>query len=108
MNTKLIAGGALAGLALTGALMGSVSAQTAASATGLSEEQAVEIALLEVAGEVQEIELETEDGMTIYEIEILSADGQEFEVEIAADTGAVVEVEVEDADDEDDDDGDDD
>ncbi len=101
MNTKRIAGSALAGLALTGALMGAVSAQTAAETTGLSEEQAIEIALLEVAGDVQEVELEKEDGMMVYEVEILNADGQEFEVEIAADTGVVLEVEAEDEDDDD-------
>ena len=106
MDKKLVAGGALAGLVLTGALIGSVSAQTAASATGLSEEQAIEIALLEVEGEVQEVELEKEDGEMVFEIEILSADGQEFEVEIAADTGEVLEVEAEDEDDDDDEDDD--
>ena len=96
MNKKYVAGGALAGLVLTGALVGSVSAQTVADATGLSEEQAIEIALLEVSGEVQEIELEKEDGEMVYEIEILRADGQEFEVEIAAVNGAIIEVEMED------------
>ena len=102
MRTKMIAGGALAGLALTGALMGSVSAQTAASATGLTEEQAIEIALLEIDGDVQEVELEKEHGKMVFEIEILDADGREFEIEIAADTGAILEIEMEDDDDEDD------
>ena len=104
MDKKLIAGGALAGLVMTGALAGTVSAKSAAEATGLSEEQAIEIALLEVPGEVEEIELEREDGMWVYEVEIMSADGQEYEVEIAADTGDVIEVEAEDEDDDDDDD----
>lgn len=108
MNKKIIAGGALTGLVLSGALMGAVSAQTAATATGLTEEQAIEIALLEVPGDVTEVELENEDGTMIYEIEIMKADGQEFEVEIAADTGAVIEVEAEDEDDRDDDESDDD
>ena len=106
MTQKLITSGAIAGLVLTGALVGTVSAQTAATAPGLTEEQAIEIALLEVPGQVQEIELETEDGSTVYEIEIIGAGGQEFEVEIAADTGTVIEVEAED--DDEDDDGDDD
>lgn len=99
MNTKLIAGGALTGLILTGLAVGTVSAQAAADATGLTEAQAIEIALLEVPGEVQEVELEKEDGIMVYEIEILNAAGQEFEVEIAAATGAVLEVEAEDDDD---------
>ena len=104
MDKKTTAIGALAGLALSGALVGAVSAQSAAQATGLSEEQAIEIALLEVPGDVQEVELEKEDGMMVFEIEILDADGQEFEIEIAADTGAVIEVEAEDDDDDEDDD----
>lgn len=98
MDRKLIAGGALTGLVMTGALVGTVSAQSAADATGLSEEQAVQIALLEIDGDVQEVELEREDGKMVYEIEILNAEGQEFEVEIAADTGAVLEIEAEDDD----------
>ena len=104
MDKKMTAIGAFTGLALSGALVGAVSAQSAAQATGLSEEQAIEIALLEVPGDVQEVELEKEDGMMVFEIEILDADGQEFEIEIAADTGAVIEVEAEDDDDDEDDD----
>lgn len=107
MNKTYIAGGVGAGLVVAAALVGTVSAQTAATVTGLTEEQAVEIALLEVPGEVQEVERETEDGATVYEIEILNADGQEFEVEIAADTGAILEVEAEEEDDDDDDNDDD-
>jgi uncharacterized protein YpmB len=107
MDKKMIFGGTLAGLALVGATIGSVSAQSAAGATGLSEEQAIAIALTEVSGEVQEVELEKEDGVMIYEIEILDAAGQEFEIEISADTGDVLEVEAEDEDDDDDDDTDD-
>lgn len=103
MNTKNIAGGALAGLVLSAALIGAVTAQTSATAAELSEEQATEIALLEVPGEVQEVELENEDGVPLYEIEIVKADGQKFEVEIAADTGVVIEVEAEDDDENDDD-----
>lgn len=94
--------GALAGLALTSAVAGAVSAQSVADATGLTMQQAIEIALLEVSGEVQEAELENEDDMKLYEIEIVDANGQEFEIEIAADTGAVIKVETEDHDDEND------
>jgi uncharacterized membrane protein YkoI len=94
MGKKLIAGGALAGLVLSGGLMTAVSAQTAAEQTGLTQEQVIEIALLEVPGDVQEIELERERGMMIYEIEILAADGLEMEVEINAQTGEVLEVEA--------------
>ena len=102
MNTKMIAGGALAGLILTGATLGAVSAQSINP--DVSMEKAMEIALLEVPGEVQEVELEKEDGAMVYEVEILTADGEAFEIEIAADTGTILEVEAEDEDDDDEDD----
>ncbi len=92
MNNKLIAGGALSGLVLAGGFAGMVSAQSVADATGLTEAEVIEIALMEVPGEVQEVEMETEDGQSIFEVEILSADGEEFEVEIAAETGDVLKV----------------
>ena len=104
MDKKTVTLGALSGLILTGAIVGAVSAQSAADATGLSQQQAIEIALKQVPGEVREVELEKEDGAMVYEIEIVSADGQPVEVEIAAETGTIIEVEREDEDHDDDDD----
>lgn len=104
MTKKLITGGLLAGLLATAGTAGVVAAQSATEAPGLTEAQAIEIALAEVPGEVQEAELEREDGGQVYEIEILMADGMEMEVEIDANTGDVLEVEAEDDDDDDDDD----
>ena len=104
MKLKPIHGGAFAGMILAGGLVGAVSAQTLAAETGLTEEQAIEIALMEFPGEVNEVELEREDGMLVYEIEILSADGLEIEVEIAANTGDVLEFEAEKSDGDEDDD----
>ena len=101
MDKKIITGGVLAGLVMAGGLAAAVSAQTVAAETGLTEEQVIAIALAEVPGEVQEVELEREDGMQIYEIEILSADGVEMEVEIAAATGDVLEIERDDEDEDD-------
>lgn len=98
MNKKHLITGALSGLVLAGSLGGIVSAQSAAEATGLSEEQIIAIALAEVPGEVQETELEREDGAQIWEVEILAEDGTEMELEIAADTGEILEVEAEDDD----------
>ena len=95
MNTKLIAGGALTGLILAGGITGMVSAQSAADATGLTEEQVIAIALAEVPGEVTEVEREREEGQTVFEIEITAADGTETEVEIAANTGEILKVEAE-------------
>lgn len=99
METKTMIGGALAGLILTTGVVGAVSAQTAAEMTTLTEEEVIEIALMEVPGEVLEVELEEERGQAVYEVAVLTADGAEMEVEIAADTGDVLEVEAEDADD---------
>ncbi len=92
MNKTLITTSALAGLIFAGATIGTVSAQTAATETGLTEEQVIAIALNEVPGEVQEVDLERHKGMQIYEIEILAADGTEMEVEVAAETGDVLKV----------------
>lgn len=102
---------AVAGLVLAGGLAGAVSAQEAASATGLSEEQIIEIALAEVPGEVLEVEMEHEDGQHVFEVEIETETGEEAEVVIAAASGEVLEVAMEDDDkdcDKDDDDDDDD
>ena len=96
MNKKIIAGSAVSGLVLAGGFAGMVSAQTVAAATGLTEEQVIEIALSEVPGQVQEVELERHRSTQIYEIEILAADGTEMEVEIDAKTGNVLMVEAED------------
>ncbi len=101
MDKKIITGGVLAGLVMAGGLAAAVSAQTAAAETGLTEEQVIAIALAEVPGEVQEVELEREDGMQVYEIEILSTDGVDMEVEIAAATGDVLEIERDDEDEDD-------
>ena len=92
MNMKLIAGSALTSLVLAGGLSGMVSAQSAAEATSLTEQQIIEIALSEVSGEVTEIELERHRGQQVYEVEILSDSGEEKEVKIAAETGEVLKV----------------
>lgn len=110
MNTKFLAGSAVAGLVLAGGIAGTVSAQLAADATGLSEEQVIEIALMEVPGEVTEVEKERSRGKQIFEVEVLGEDGTEMEVLIAAETGEILKVKAEgdgcdkDHDDEDDDD----
>ncbi len=108
MDNGMIKAGALAGLIAVGGVATAVSAQTVAEATGLTEEQVIAIALEEVPGEVQEVELEREDGIQVYEIEILTLAGAEMEVEINADTGEILEVDADDKDcDKDDDDGED-
>jgi uncharacterized membrane protein YkoI len=95
MKTKLIAGSALTGLVVAGGIAGMVSAQSVSGATGLTEEQIIEIALMEVPGEVIEIESELENGVQVFEVEILGIDGIETEIEIAAETGEILQVEAE-------------
>lgn len=98
MDKKRITGGVLAGLIVSTAAMGTVSAQSFAEATGLTEAQAIEIALAEVPGAVQELELEREDSVRVYEIEILAAADQAMSVEIDAETGEILEIEADDDD----------
>ena len=105
MDKKLIAAGTLASLIAATSIVGFASAQSTA-VVNLTEEQAIALALAEVPGEVQETELESEDGMDVYEIEILTAEGVEMEVEIDANSGEILEVEAEDDHDCDDDDDD--
>lgn len=52
-------------------------------------------------GEIREVEMQTEDGVTIYEAEVI-IDGQEVDIKVAAD-GKLLGKEVEDEDEEDDD-----
>lgn len=109
MTKKMIAGGFTAAFLATLGGAGIALAQSdTTAAPALNEAQAIEIALAEVPGEVVETELENEDGIQVYEIEILTAEGKEMEVEVHAGTGEVLEVEAEDDDDDDkEDDGDD-
>lgn len=74
----------------------------------VSAEQARRTALERVAGTVIEEELEKENGRIVYSIEIRDKDKKVFDVEVDAETGAIVNVEEEDEDDEDEDDEDDD
>lgn len=95
MSTKMITGGALTALVLAGGIAGMVSAQSVADATGMTEEQVIEIALAEVPGEVTEVEQERHRGKQIFEVEILGADGLETEVKISAETGEILKIEAE-------------
>jgi uncharacterized membrane protein YkoI len=73
----------------------------------ISAEQARKTALERVSGTIVEEELEKENGRIVYSIEIRDANQKVFDVEVDAETGAVVNVEEEDEDDEDGDDDDD-
>jgi uncharacterized membrane protein YkoI len=96
MTKKLILGGALGGLILAAAAAGAVSAQSTEQTQLIGTQKAIEIALAEVPGEVAETELERDDSPPVYEIEIVTAEGVEMEIEIDAKTGEVLEVEQDD------------
>ena len=66
---------------------------------GITEEQAIQIALAEVPGKVVETEREKEDGVDMYGVEIKTDSGAVKEVEIDANTGEVLNIEDDDDDD---------
>lgn len=62
----------------------------------ISMEQATAIAKQQVEGTVVSAEAEMEDSVTVWEVEILDAEGITYEVEIDASNGTVLEVEKDD------------
>jgi hypothetical protein len=59
----------------------------------VAADQAIKTATEKVQGTVVEVELEKKHGKTIWEVEIVGADGKVSEVHIDAATGAVIDVE---------------
>ena len=60
----------------------------------ISIDQAIKTASKKVPGTVVEAELEKKHGKTIWEVEVLGADGKVTEVHIDAATGAVIDTEA--------------
>jgi uncharacterized membrane protein YkoI len=56
--------------------------------------EAINIALEQVPGEPVEAELKQQQGMLIYEVEIVNQQGVKYEVEIDVNTGNVLSVEL--------------
>ncbi|WP_216829718.1 PepSY domain-containing protein [Alkalihalobacterium elongatum] len=61
-------------------------------ASMLTEQQAIEIALREVEGKIDDVELEGEDGLLVYEVEIEVDDDHEATIIINAYTGEIISV----------------
>lgn len=99
---ETLTGGVLAGLLAATSVTATASAESVAQATSLTAEQAIQIALAEVPGEIRELELEDEAGKRVFEIEIMAAQASETTVKIDAMTGDILKIEVEDDDDYDD------
>jgi uncharacterized membrane protein YkoI len=56
--------------------------------------EAMNIALQQVPGQVVKIELGTEKGIRVYEVDIITAQGIKYEVSVDVNTGGIVEVEM--------------
>ena len=52
------------------------------------------IALQRVPGQVVKAEIDYDDGMLIYEIDIRTAEGYKYEVKVDANTGAILRVKL--------------
>ncbi len=61
---------------------------------GLQSDQAMAIALERVPGQVVKAELDYDDGMLVYEIDVRTAEGYKYEVKIDANTGAILRVKL--------------
>ena len=68
----------------------------ASDTVSLSEQEAIDTATAEASGTVAEVELESEDGTPVYEIELVASGGAETEVTVHADDGTVLNTETED------------
>ncbi|MCI1773958.1 MAG: PepSY domain-containing protein [Paenibacillus lautus] len=62
----------------------------------VSMQQAQEIALARVPGQIVHVDMELEHGVLVYEIFIMTSDNRLFEVEILAKSGRILKVEEED------------
>jgi len=60
----------------------------------ISIQEAINIALERVPGQVVKIELGQENGIWIYEVDIITTQGVKYEVHVDINTGAIVKVEV--------------
>ncbi|MGI9316489.1 MAG: PepSY domain-containing protein [bacterium] len=64
--------------------------------SAISIDQAMEIALADVPGKVMEAEIDREDGVVVWEIEVVDNQNQIFEFEIDANSGNILEKELDD------------
>lgn len=62
----------------------------------LTKQESIDIALKEVQGSASDVELENEDGVVIYSVEITDDQGQKHEVAVDANTGKILKVEADD------------
>jgi uncharacterized membrane protein YkoI len=61
----------------------------------ISTQQAQQIALQRIPGQILHVDMEMEDGMLVYEIFILTSQNRIYEVEISGRTGRILKIEEE-------------
>ncbi|GAA0595195.1 hypothetical protein GCM10009001_09150 [Virgibacillus siamensis] len=64
----------------------------------LSVQQAQDIALQRVPGQIFHVDMDLEHGVFVYEIFILTSENRVYEVEVNGSTGNIIKVELEDFD----------
>lgn len=60
----------------------------------ISITDAMNIATEQIPGEIVKVELDTENGRLVYEVEIRNMHGVKYEVEVDAQTGRIVKIEL--------------
>ena len=55
----------------------------------ISIEDAISIAMTQIPGEVTKAELDTENGRLVYEVDIITRQGIEYDMDIDAETGRI-------------------
>lgn len=100
-KSKIIAATAFIGIAGAGlgvaSVVPAIAGESEAANVSLSEQEAARIALVAAPGEILDSELENDDGVMIYEFEIQQGDGIR-EVEVDANTGAILENKIDNGD----------
>ena len=88
--TAIVVASAISGVSWIAAANANSDKAAQAAKVAIAQDQAVNIALQAVPGTVVESEFESEDGVTLWEIEILDANQQVTEVEVDANTGEIL------------------
>ncbi|WP_404451442.1 PepSY domain-containing protein [Virgibacillus necropolis] len=55
-------------------------------------EEAIQIASEQVPGQIVKVELDTKNGAWIYEVDIITSQGMEYEVEVDVNSGGIISV----------------
>lgn len=60
----------------------------------ITMQEAMNIAVERVPGQIVKVELERENGIWVYEVDIITSQGVKYEVEVDVNTGNIVQVEL--------------